>query len=267
MTPGYRGVEDQYLDQKQMLAEEAVKQWLGLSMEGIGSYGRLVEAVKQKLGSRFDAFGRPGDSDRDRAENVLKTAIRFSETRDELEALRLDRGRLEFLALPHLYNRVIVRDELVSVQHAMQRASAAGENCLILLPHPDDPQPAHQAVTEAAMRAIGTDVDWTIWYYQTPWFTMRPTDIDVIVPMDFRDLGAKKEGARKHESQGKRTPYVDFVESSARIMADVVPEVLLGFGGKRFRVFGEYCEVYGVRMGSFYGAGERIVYSETPIAI
>jgi len=48
-------------------------------------------------------------------------------------------------------------------------------------------------------------------------------------------------------------PYASvLVMSGASLNADVLPELLLGFGGRRPNAFGKYCEVFQMRLRSFY---------------
>ena len=77
--------------------------------------------------------------------------------------------------------------------------------------------------------------------------------------------------AEKHRSQTHRTPYADIVRSQVSLNADVLPEQLLGYGRKTLLLFGKYCEVYQIRLRTFYDPGKKVseitVYSKYPLPI
>lgn len=148
----------------------------------------------------------------------------------------------------------------------LEEIRATGQRNLMIVPHPHDLQSAHKAATEITLAALcpnggGEDgecghIDWDVWYYQSPWFTIPAGDIDVVVSLDEADMATKKAAAAQHKSQLDRTPYTDFVESAGHINADLLPELLLGFGLAKFQQFGSYCEVYQTRMREFYHPDE-----------
>ncbi|MFC1805513.1 hypothetical protein ACFL09_00855 [Planctomycetota bacterium] len=110
--------------------------------------------------------------------------------------------------------------------------------------------------------------EWHVWYYETPWFSIPPGDIDVVVPLGHRDIGVKKEAASQHRSQTDRTPYTELVEVQGKKNADILPELLLGHHhGRLLRAFGMYCEVYQMRLPEFYAddSGAVVVYSNNPL--
>ena len=57
--------------------------------------------------------------------------------------------------------------------------------------------------------------------------------------------------------------------SGASLNADVLPELLLGFGGRRPNAFGRYCEVFQMRLRSFYACepsqNELLICSDDPL--
>ena len=253
MTPGYHGVDADFFREHQAAGREMLTCWPGLATSEFEDDSQLMAAVKEKLGNDFDRFGTSDDDDRKKLDNVIKAAIRCGESRRELDALGLtEPSALRFLALPRLYTKCIYPEELVRFRRELNDAADPEACNLLLVPHPDDPQLAHQAVTEAALRALDPAYEWHIWYYPSPWYRIPPTAIDVIVPLNDEELYRKRAAAETHRSQTVRTPYGKFVMSVAGLNADVLPELLLGFGSRRPHAFGRNCEVFQMRMRPFY---------------
>ena len=204
--------------------------------------------------------------------NVLYTAIRFSESWKELEILGLNpEESLRFLALPRLYHYNIIPYELTKLKQSFSDFIGDGKPNLLVIPHPDDPQSVHSVVAEAAIRALEPEKEWHIWYYQSPWYTMHPENVDLVISMDEEVINAKKTAAAKHRSQVSRTPYSDIVTAQASLNADVLPEQLLGYGGNEPLALGRYCELYQIRKRRYYMAHENntelIVYSRHSLPI
>ncbi len=265
-TTGFRGVDDADLKLARKQAREGLAEWQQLDPRSCANEQSLLKAVKKKLGKGFASYGEKDDL---AFRNMLKAALRFREIRAEGRALHLNPDRdVRFLAYSNLYNRRITLGELRDLHRNLVDAAVPGKKNLLLVPHPDDPQPAHQVVTEASIRALGTEVDWDVWYYQSPWFTINPALVDVIISLNEADIGEKKNAVSKHGTQTKRTPYVDYAQAQARLLADVLPELVLGFGCKGVNAFGNYCEIYQKRLPRFYSDGETTgvaVYSDDPL--
>jgi LmbE family N-acetylglucosaminyl deacetylase len=254
-TTGFRGVDDEDIEEHRLRRQalQGLVQWQELPTEISADETRLLEAVKAKLGAEFSEYG---EGDAAAFANLLKASLRFLEVRAEAAALQLDPDRdVRFLAYPGIYRRRIQSRELTDLhRHLVDAASPGGRN-LLMVPHPEDPQPAHQVVTEASIRALGTDLEWDIWYYQSPWFTIDPHLVDVVVSLDYADIGMKQNAVSKHTTQIKRSPYVDYAQAQARLLAGVLPEEILGFGSKEMNAFGKYCEIFQKRMPAFYAPG------------
>ena len=267
-TTGFRGVDDEDVEEHHLrrLARRGLAQWQQLDCEPSAGDEVLLEAVKRTMGAGFAEYG---ESDAVAFRNLLKAALRYLEVRAEAAALQLDPdGDVRFLAYPGLYRRRIESRELGDLHRNLADAASPGGRNLLMVPHPEDPQPAHQIVTEAAIRALGTDFEWDIWYYQSPWFTIDPHLVDVVVSLDYADIGVKQNAVSKHATQTKRSPYVDYTQAQARLLAGVLPEEILGFGSKEMNAFGKYCEVFQKRMPSFYapGTGECVeVLTDAPL--
>ncbi|NLF68897.1 MAG: hypothetical protein GX575_07560 [Candidatus Anammoximicrobium sp.] len=253
MTPGYHGVDSDFFREGAAVGRENLLRWPGVPHTELEDDCRLMAALRDCLGDDFDVYSKPGESDQKKLENIIRTAIRFGECCREVETLGLPpASALRFLALPRLYSKCICPGELVRLRHELSQAADEGECNLLLVPHPDDPQPAHQAVTEATLRALDPALKWHIWYYPSPWYRMPPCAIDAIVPLNDEELYRKRAAAETHRSQTIRTPYGKYVMSGASLNADILPELLLGFGGRCTNAFGKYCEVFQMRLPSFY---------------
>ena len=272
MTPGYHGVDSDFFRECETIGRENLLRWPGVPQAELEDDARLIGALRECLGDDFDLYGNSGESDQQKLENIIRTAIRFGESSREVETLGLsDPSALRFLALPRLYSGCICPGELVRLRNELNQAADQGEGNLLLVPHPDDPQPAHQAVTEAALRALDPALKWHIWYYQSPWYRMSPYAIDAIVPLNDEELYRKRAAAETHRSQTIRTPYGKYVMSGASLNADILPELLLGFGGKHLNVFGKYCEVFQMRLRPFYTCDQTppdlLICSDEPLPI
>jgi hypothetical protein len=59
--------------------------------------------------------------------------------------------------------------------------------------------------------------------------------------------------------------------SGASLNADILPELLLGFGGTHANAFGRYCEVFQMRLRPFYACdpaeNELLIFSDDPLPI
>ncbi len=272
MTPGYHGVDADFFREAHAVGRENLLRWPGVPEAELQDDARLVGALRECLGDDFDLYGDPGDSDQAKLENIIRTAIRFGESSREVETLGLpDPSALRFLALPRLYSKCIHPKELVRLRQELNQAADQADWNLLLVPHPDDPQPAHQAVTEAALRALDPALKWHIWYYSSPWYRMPPHAIDAIVPLNDEELYRKRAAAETHRSQTIRTPYGKYVMSGASLNADILPELLLGFGGTHANAFGRYCEVFQMRLRPFYACDpaedELLICSDDPLPI
>lgn len=272
LTPGYHGVDAGFFRECGAVGRENLVRWPGVPETELDDDARLIAALRERLGEDFDLYGEPGESDQKKLENIIRTAIRFGESSREVETLGLSRpSALRFLALPRLYSGCICPGELVRLRNELNQAADQGACNLLLVPHPDDPQPAHQVVTEAALRALDPALQWHIWYYQSPWYRMSPYAIDVIVPLNDEELYRQRAAAETHRSQTIRTPYGKYVMSGASLNADVLPELLLGFGGRRPNAFGRYCEVFQMRLRSFYACepspNDLLFCSDDPLLI
>jgi len=295
MLPGYDGVEESYLvrtlqqarDRKSV--RQAVAQWLNphpdllergfmemtdrLPITGNpAALDLLGQALRTVVG--FDRYVRDKDSGsgltarkRKTVVNFLRTALRYGEVLNELNELKafLPYGApvLHFLALPILYNRRIDPAEMRQFALELRRVVGPGDpgnlQHLLLAPHPKDPQPAHRICTFAANRAVPCESDWTIWYYQSPWYTLPADDIHVVVELDAGAMGHKQAGAAQHRSQIARTPYHEIVRHQARLLAETLPELLLSFGAGQRWPFGEHCEVYSMEGHAFFYPDGRAV--------
>ncbi|MBD3392310.1 MAG: hypothetical protein GF418_09600 [Chitinivibrionales bacterium] len=271
MTPGFEGVSSEFLSRAMHSPDirKSLSRWLSIDASGMVT---VADLAKKLSGDRTTAdlltqFTRANSaSDKQKAENLLKTAIRFSESWREAEQLGLNPpDSLRFLALPHLYRRQITPVELERVAQEFETCARNARKPLLLTPHPSDPQAAHRASTEAALRALNPSLEYTVWYYQSPWHSTLPEEIDVVVSLSDDELQAKINGARQHESQTERTPYDSLVSAQARINADKLPEMLLGYGKTYHSAFGNNSEVYQMRLREFYApdaeSGRVIVYT------
>ncbi|NLF72111.1 MAG: hypothetical protein GX575_24020 [Candidatus Anammoximicrobium sp.] len=267
MTPGYHGVDADFFRDYAAVGRENLLRWPGVPEAALEDDTRLIAALRECLGDDFDLYGNPGADDQTKLENVVRTAIRFGESSREVETLGLTHpAALRFLALPRLYFKCLCPAELVRLREELNQAADPTNGNLLLVPHPDDPQPAHQAVTEAALRALDPALNWHIWYYPSPWYRMPPCTIDAIVPLNDEELYRKRAAAETHRSQTIRTPYGKYVMSGASMNADILPELLLGFGGRSTNAFGKYCEVFQMRLPAFYSCqptqGELLICSD-----
>ena len=272
MTPGYHGVDSDFFRESETFGRENLLDWPGVPDTELADDSRLIAALRDRLGDDFDLYSNPGEDDQKKLDNVIRTAIRFGESCREVETLGLRAASaLRFLALPRLYSKCICTAELVRLREQLSQAADPEECNLLLVPHPDDPQPAHQAVTEAALRALDPALKWHIWYYQSPWYRMPPCAIDAIVPLNDEELYRKRAAAETHRSQTIRTPYGKYAMSGASLNADILPELLLGFGSRRPNAFGKYCEVFQMRLPSFYACNseppELVICSDDPLPI
>ncbi|MBN2030055.1 PIG-L family deacetylase [bacterium] len=271
-TPGFRGVDHKLINENQVLIQNALYEWLGLKCENINDIQYLNKQLSNRLGEDFQYFGIPNQPVDQLINNILCTAIRYSEVVEEMKTLGLDPEKsLNFLALPRLYQGSIVPSEVVRFKKALSDFSNHENPNLLIIPHPADPQPVHQIVAEASLRALEPEKEWHIWYYQSPWYTIPPRDVDIVIALDEESMEAKKTAAEKHKSQTHRTPYADIVRSQVSLNADVLPEQLLGYGRKTLLLFGKYCEVYQIRLRSFYNPGKETseinVYSKHPLPL
>ncbi|MFC1596797.1 PIG-L deacetylase family protein [Planctomycetota bacterium] len=272
MTPGYRGVDADFYEQNEKTGRENLERWPGLPAPQPQNEPELLCALRSRLGEAFDHFGLPGDEEDQKLKNIIRTAIRYGESRRDCDVLGLDpRRTLRFLALPILYDRRICPRELTRLRRELYTAADYEKANLVLVPHPDDPQPAHQVVTEAAIRALDPEIEWHIWYYQSPWHTIPPHAIDVVVSLNNQELYRKRAAAEAHQSQIDRTPYGEIVLAEASLNADVLPELVLGFGAKCAHALGKYCEVFQTRLGQFYTGtaveGELLICSDERLPI
>lgn len=264
VTPGFRGVDDAFFDQRQDAAIESLSAWKGIPVSILRSNESRALAIRDAFGEDYEFY----DSD---PRNVLKAALRYEESSREVDALHWapDTFHLKFYPLPQLYGCRIAREEVRKFKNELSSVAKSEGTNLVLVPHPDDPQPAHQAVTEATLRALDPEIDWQIWYYQSPWYTINPHDVDVVASLDNESISAKKQGAEAHRSQTVRTPYGHIVEAEASLNADILPELVFGFGGRRPHALGRYCEVYQIRLRRYYpGDPEGLfVYANGPLPI
>lgn len=255
MTPGYRGVDDDFYEQHMGAGRANLDRWLHISTTQLQNIDELIGAVRHRLGEEnFDLFGDPcDDTDEQKLENVLKTAIRFGESCRDAERLGLDpESCLHFLALPKLYARCITPGELTVLRNELRTVADHDRDNLVLVPHPNDPQSAHQVATEAAIRALDPEIQWHIWYYQSPWYALSLEEIDVVVSLNDEERSLKIAAAETHRSQTARTPYGAIVSAEASLNADVLPELVFGFGAERPHALGKYCEVFQMRLRTFY---------------
>ncbi len=272
MTPGYHGVDSRFFEQSKESAQMDLERWLEISISDLQNTKDLIDAVRARLDNVFDVFGRPGDSDELKLENILKTAIRFGESYRDAEVLGLKPAScLHFLAFPQLYSRRITPEELTRLRDEFNAvADKQGKN-LVLVPHPEDRQPAHQIATEVALRALDPQIRWHIWYYQSPWYGISPEAIDVVVSLNDAELHLKRAAAETHRSQTARTPYGEIVSVVGSLNADVLPELVLGFGTKQPYALGKYCELFQIRLRGFYADEAQdtglLLYSDDHLAI
>lgn len=275
MTPGYSGVERSWLAANRRAAVQALRDWLGLPREAVGSASALLAATRERWGrGEFASLGDfarlDGATDAERLDNALKTAIRRDEAMREAKALGLSPGDgLHFLAMPGLYARRIELAELAHLQAKFEAIAGSVGPSLVLAPHPQDQHSGHRVVAEATLRALGVRAEWHVWHYETPWCPIPPENVDVLVPLDYEAIGVKKNAAAQHRSQTARTPYADIVEVLGRKNADVLPELLLGHHQEGLlHAFGVCCEVYQVRLREFYTGAPKTdtVYTEEPLS-
>ena len=240
LTPGYRGVTDQWLSTHQRAAEGHLRDWLGVDSAFGNSGAKLLHAFEDQVVGDIEAYGADKN---ERLANALKTAIRWHESRNEICELNVNLDRFFFLPLAKMYRyKRVFADEIGRLTGVLNHIATTAERPLLLTPHPDDNHKTHRVATEYCIRSLGAGA-WDVWHYATPWFDLP--DVTTVVRLTNCELGAKVDAAQMHESQLVRTKYDTLVPASASKNAHGLPEKILDFGAdSQDAAFGDWCEVY-----------------------
>ncbi|OHB81777.1 MAG: hypothetical protein A2V98_04485 [Planctomycetes bacterium RBG_16_64_12] len=105
----------------------------------------------------------------------------------------------------------------------------------LLIPPFEDLHPTHRWVRELVLRILRREAEYRaadVWVYESPWASLSPGNIDIILPLDKHAIFAKCQAISMHQSQEVRTHYTEVARTQARCKAEVVPEELFSFGGE-----------------------------------
>jgi LmbE family N-acetylglucosaminyl deacetylase len=246
LTPGFRGVTNQWFADHRAEAANYLQRWLGLDAAIHNSTEKVLHAFEDRYGA-IEFYGR---SEEEQVDNVKKTAIRWYESVCEVRELQLDpAGDLRFfhfLPLVKMYQKKrVFADEIRRLRTYFRRIAAHGRRRLLLTPGASDSHETHQLAAEVSHRALAAGA-WDIWHFQAP-SSVRP-DASVVVPLTYCEIGAKIDAARMHQSQVARRKYDRWIRSAAGENADALAEKLFGFGaGSDQAQFGDWAEVFSIR--------------------
>ena len=215
MTPGARGVDDEYLRRyamKRLNAQNpALVEYLMLKMSG----GETKPDLEREL-------------------SAVREDIRRQESTAEARILRVKESI--FAGLEGIYHdHTITSEDRAKFSEIVTRllADYDGWHRLILVPHRDDAHPVHKMSTELACDLAEQELLWkdtSIWQYESPWITFTPSQIDTVITLDGIGMATKAEAMAVHRSQEYRTKYSDVARYRAQMKAETLPELLGGFG-------------------------------------
>ncbi len=212
LTSGYRGVADEYL--ARFLGEQGIK---------LDPVSDPQAAIDQKALIRKDEI--------------------------EQESRILGVSEAVFLDLRKLYEtNQIVDSERKAVVAALDRLQAAHrpQRKLLLMPRLADPHPVHSASARILGQVLAGRPGWEVWHYETPWMPLDPREIDVVVVLEERHVSVKVTAMYQHRSQIERTDFAKVVRDLAELKAQVLPELVFGFG-EAAAPLGQFVEVFQIR--------------------
>jgi LmbE family N-acetylglucosaminyl deacetylase len=181
-----------------------------------------------------------------------KPAIRLNESR--AEALLLDTNS-HWLDLDVAGNEAKSKEKVVGILRDMLGQTT--DDPIFLVPNFGDQHPTHKDVTKLVLEIIRKQgcVDdepaltqlskAEIWLYESPWAALDPAEINVIIPLDKHAMFAKCQAVSMHQSQVVRTEYSDIARTHSRYNAEVLREMIFGFGEVDHRW--DYVEVFSAR--------------------
>ena len=215
MTPGGRGVDDEYL------RRYALKRLQAQNPD-------LVDYLMRKMAT--------GEAEPDLEKELvsIRDEIRRQESKSEGRILRVKESI--FAELNGIYhNHTITEEDRTKFSQIMHRLvkQQSDWHKLILVPHRDDAHPVHKMSTEMACDFAERELAWkntSIWQYESPWITLSPSQIDTIIALDGIGMATKAEAMAVHRSQEYRTKYSDVARYRAQMKAETLPELLGGFG-------------------------------------
>ncbi len=215
MTPGGRGVDDEYL--RRYVLNRIKERDVG-----------LAEYLMRKMS------GADTDPEREAQLKAIREDIRQHESASEARILRVRQSF--FLDLHGIYHEhMITAEDDRRFRETICPLLASHEGChkLFLVPHRDDMHPVHKLSTEIVVNFIEQDLNWestVVWQYESPWITLPPNQIDTVVLFDSIGMATKAEAMAVHRSQEYRTKYSDVARYRAQMKAETLPELLGGFG-------------------------------------
>lgn len=117
---------------------------------------------------------------------------------------------------------------------------------LFLIPHHRDEHETHRRVAQLVLKFLRACHEKEecerksyeqacakaeVWAYESPWVSLEPNDINVILPLDKHAIFAKCQAIAMHQSQEVRTRYSDIARTQGRHHAETLPELVFGFAG------------------------------------
>lgn len=120
----------------------------------------------------------------------------------------------------------------------VRKADKEGRRFTVLIPPFADEHPTHRWVRELVLRVLSLEEEYRtsdlcdVWVYESPWASLSPGNIDIILPLDKHAIFAKCQAIAMHQSQEVRTRYSEVARSQARRQAEVLPEEVFAFGGE-----------------------------------
>lgn len=229
-TPSYRGVTDEFLELHELDARAALTAWLCADgMVSSADDDVLWELVCDSLRDECRWYGSGRG---EQFQNLLKTAIRWREAVLEAEILGLDPSTgFHFLALGETYAKgERIHHESHKLRDLLLRLSAGRARVAVVVPHPADRHPTHSLISWLVTSMVDAcEARVELLYCATPWMPDLP-DPNRVVCFGHRDIGAKLDAMRVHESQIARTDFTTITRALAESNARILPERLGGFG-------------------------------------
>jgi len=181
--------------------------------------------------------------------NGGKEAIRFNESK--AEEILLD-TRSYWLHLDKLEEKNKSRlDDKKTIIDSLRKIIDNTRHPLFLIPQLTDQHVAHRDLAKLLVSILHklqlSEVE--VWTYESPWSTFDPLniyDINIIIPLDKHAIFAKCQAISMHRSQEIRTRFSDVARTHSKRIAEILPEMLFGYGKASRRR--DYVEVFSSRV-------------------
>jgi len=205
--------------------------------------------------------------------NNMKAAIRFNESKAEAMLLDTDSYWLQLDKLKELDKKRGEKEDRKTIVDYLRKIvrTYKSRTPLFLIPQLTDLHPTHKHFAELLLdifqrlfpapqeKEKKKEKRVEVWTYETPWSTFDPLniyDINIIIPLDKHAMFAKCQAISMHQSQEIRTRFSDVARTHSKRIAEILPEMLFGFG--RARLGWDYIEVFSSRVWAIRNFSKKL---------